>query len=166
MDFTVKRLAASLLSRFRTSERGAILVEALLVIPVFTVFALALIEFGFIFWERQQLQAGVRDAARYMSRCNVAAFNDASKLCSFEKARTIATKYYDPSSAQMINRLPGTTLPTITITPTAANFKTITTAGTVTVTGTFQHFQSPVFALFNLAPIPISYTYSARYMGW
>lgn len=164
----MKRLTASLLSRFRTSERGAILVEALLVVPVITLFALAVLEFGFIFWERQQLQAGVRDAARYLSRCSVKSYTATTPVCSFDKARTIATKYYDPAATPpgYYNRLPGSTLPTITITPTAAQFQNVTTASIITVEGTFAHFQSPTFRLLRLEPFPITYKYSVRYIGW
>lgn len=163
---TVKRLTASLFSRFRTSERGAILVEALLIVPVITLFALAVVEFGFIFWERQQLQAGVRDAARYLSRCSVKAYTDPSLICSFTKAQQIATQYYNPVAGQTYNRLPGATPPTITITPAANQFQNVTTASIITVTGTFNHYQSPAFRLLNLTPFPITYTYSMRYSGW
>lgn len=171
MDMTVKRLTASLLSRFRTSERGAILVEALLVVPVITLFALAVVEFGFIFWERQQLQAGVRDAARYLSRCNVAAASASTPMCSTDKATAIATSYFyptGPTAGAVVNRMPGTVLPTISYAfdPATPQFRDMVPGTTITVTGTFSHFQSPAFSLLRLPAVPLTYRYSMRYIGW
>ncbi len=167
----MKRLAASLFSRFRTSERGAVLVEALLVVPMITLFALAVIEFGFIFWERQQLQAGVRDAARYLSRCNVEATSASTPMCSQAKATALATSYFYPTGTAtgvVANRLPGTTLPSISydFDPPVAQFKNITLGTTISVTGTYSHSQSPTFRLLRLPGIPLSYKYSLRYIGW
>ena len=45
------------------------LTEALLAVPFVTLFAAGILEFGNIFWERMQIDAGLRDAGRYMSRC-------------------------------------------------------------------------------------------------
>ncbi len=162
----MKRLTASLLSRFRTSERGAILVEVLLVFPVITLFAIGMLEFGYIFWERQQMQAGVRDAARYWSRCNLAAKTSGS--CSITKAKDIALTYYDPVAATTYSRLQGWTLTdtnAVVITPAVPPAVPVST-DLVTVTGTLQHNSSPLFVLLNLPPIPISYTYTMRYIGW
>lgn len=171
MEVTVKRLTASLFSRFRTSERGAILVEALLIVPVITLFALAVVEFGFIFWERQQLQAGVRDAARYLSRCNVEAYTATTPICSLDKATALATSYFYPTGTTagvVANRMPGTVLPTISYSfdPPLAQFQNITTDTVISVTGTFSHFESPAFSLLRLPAVPLTYKYSVRYIGW
>lgn len=162
----MKRLTASLLSRFRTSERGAILVEVLLVFPVITLFAIGMLEFGYIFWERQQMQAGVRDAARYWSRCNLAATT--TSACSIAKARDIALTYHDPVANTTYSRLAGWTVAqadAVVITPAVPPAVPAST-DLVTVTGTLQHNSSPLFVLLNLPPIPISYTYTMRYIGW
>lgn len=162
----MKRLAASLFSRFRTSERGAILVETLLVIPVITIFAIGVLEFGYVFWERQQMQAGVRDAARYWSRCSLSSFN--ASRCTVAKAREIAVNYYDPVSDAAflrINGWDGSVAAAVTVTPSTPPANPATT-DIVTVTGTLMHRSSPLFRLLNLNPIPITYTYSTRYIGW
>ncbi len=166
MELTVKRLAASLLSRFRTSERGAILVEAFLIIPVIALFAVAVLEFGYIFWERQQMQAGVRDAARYWSRCSLLAFN--AGRCTPDKARRIAVTYYDPAADVTYARLNGwnaSTAASVVITPTTPP-TTPTSDSIVTVTGTVQHDNSPLFVLLRFQPVTITYQYSLRYVGW
>ncbi|MGG7646072.1 TadE/TadG family type IV pilus assembly protein [Rhodovulum sp. YNF3179] len=56
-------------SWFRRSQRGSVLVETIVVLPVITIFSIGLLEFGTILWQRHQIQTGVRDAARYLSRC-------------------------------------------------------------------------------------------------
>lgn len=70
--------------RFFRSARGAILVETLIVVPVIVVFAVGVVEFGAIFLQRLEMQAGVRDAARYWSRCIE------ENSCSVQTAENIA----------------------------------------------------------------------------
>ncbi|MFB2608471.1 TadE/TadG family type IV pilus assembly protein, partial [Rhizobium phaseoli] len=53
---------------FWRREEGAVLAEALLAIPFVTLFAAGILEFGSIFWQRMQIDAGLRDAGRYLSR--------------------------------------------------------------------------------------------------
>jgi len=72
---------------FAFGTEGALLTETLIVVPVITIFAVGILEFGNVFWQRHQVQVGVRDAARYWSRCRAAApFN----TCSPEIAQNLA----------------------------------------------------------------------------
>ena len=79
----------TLLKRFRKDESGAILIEGALTFPVLLMVAFGMLEFGSILWQREQVQTGVRDAARYWSRCRqtAGAFNTG---CSETIARNIA----------------------------------------------------------------------------
>lgn len=166
MELTVKRLTASPFSRFRTSERGAILVEALLIVPIITLFAVAVLEFGFVFWERQQMQAGVRDAARYWSRCNFEAFTKGS--CSVAQARQVAVTYRDPVANAVYSRLNNwnaSTASAVVVTPTTPPVTPGPTS-ILTVTGTVQHDNTPLFKLLDLQPITLSYSYTMRFTGW
>lgn len=169
VEFALKRLTGSLFSRFRTSEQGAILVEALIAFPVVTLFAAGVLEFGYVFWERQQLQAGVRDAARYMARCNDEAL--AANVCSEATARQIAFNYFDARSGTVRQRINGWN----STDPNALVFtRTVTSVSQlsegrfvdITVEGTLLHRESPLFVLLNLDGVPITYTYSMRYLGW
>ncbi len=54
---------------FWSKDDGAVLTEALVAVPFITLFAAGVLEFGNIFWERMQIDAGLRDAGRYLSRC-------------------------------------------------------------------------------------------------
>ncbi|WP_158266808.1 TadE/TadG family type IV pilus assembly protein [Alsobacter soli] len=49
-------------------ERGAVAVEAALVLPLVIAFAFAIFEFGRIFYDYELAQTGVRDAARFLAR--------------------------------------------------------------------------------------------------
>ncbi|MBT8458711.1 MAG: pilus assembly protein, partial [Boseongicola sp.] len=50
-------------------QDGVVLVEALLALPILSLITFGILEFGNVMWQRQQLQVGVRDAARYWTRC-------------------------------------------------------------------------------------------------
>lgn len=185
MELTVKRLTASPFSRFRTSERGAILVEALLIVPIITLFALAVIEFGFLFWERQQVQSGVRDAARYWSRCSASAH--AASACNVDKAKSIATAYFDQSANRAYLRLPNWFSTDVKFYPVikgAANSSLcppdkgneITTATAPPASPTaddrfvviteFPLGSTPLGVLASLPGITMSYSLCMRYIGW
>lgn len=79
----MKRLVKKCLRRLGVEEKGAIFVEALIILPVMTIFAAGIMEFGNVLWQRHQMQTGVRDAARYMARCS-------QTTCSEDIARAIA----------------------------------------------------------------------------
>ena len=54
--------------RFRTDERGAVIVEFAITFPIMLVFFAFMIETARIYWSYQMAIGGVRDATRYMSR--------------------------------------------------------------------------------------------------
>lgn len=162
-----RRLLA-LLRRFYRSTRGAILAETIIVVPVVVVFAVGLVEFGSLFWQRQQLQAGVRDAARYVSRCEQSLSN-----CTQDVARNIA--FFGMADPQ-----PDTPLRVrgwfrddqlqITFTPVDAAGQAVDIADAVdrlvTVTGTATYAGSPLFGLLSIADIPFAYSHQERFIGW
>jgi adhesin HecA-like repeat protein len=49
------------------AERGAALVEAAIILPVFLVLVGGVYEFGFYLYQEQLITSGVRDAARYLT---------------------------------------------------------------------------------------------------
>lgn len=157
----MKRLAASLLSRFKTSEQGAILVEALIAIPVITIFAVGLLEFGVMFWERQQMQAGVRDATRYWSRCSAASAT--AGTCTIDKARNIAF-YGNPAGTGGLRVPNWYRAADLDIQPTTPPATVGNTA--VVSQGRLLYSGSPLFSLLDINAITIRYTYSMRYLGW
>ncbi|MEI9406359.1 TadE/TadG family type IV pilus assembly protein [Mesorhizobium argentiipisi] len=59
-----------ILHQFKRDDDGAILVEMTLVTPFVLLLSAGVFEFGNILNTRMLLDAGVRDAARYMARCS------------------------------------------------------------------------------------------------
>lgn len=55
--------------KFRNDQQGVVMTEALVVIPFLTLLSAGLLEFGNLFWQKEQIETGLRDAARYMARC-------------------------------------------------------------------------------------------------
>ncbi|MCT8972703.1 TadE/TadG family type IV pilus assembly protein [Microbaculum marinisediminis] len=60
------------LRRFARDTRGAALLEVTVLMPFLLVLCAGVFEFGTLFYQKMLIETGVRDAARYMSRCNAA----------------------------------------------------------------------------------------------
>jgi Flp pilus assembly protein TadG len=153
-------------SRFWNSTQGAILVEALIVVPVVTIFAIGIIEFGNVFWERQQLQAGVRDAARYWARCHDWSTTSGAntQTCSITTAQNIAFygKPFPEAGGSTYLRVPNWNQPEdLTITPATPVF-----GDTVVAVGVVDYANSPLFRFLNIGAIRFGYRYEQRYIGW
>ena len=58
------------LSRFRADQAGVALVEMTLIVPLMLTLAAGVFEFSNIIKTKLLLEAGVRDGARYIARCN------------------------------------------------------------------------------------------------
>lgn len=150
------------LSRFFKNESGAILVETIIVVPVLTILTFGILEFGNMMWQRQQLQVGVRDAARYWSRCKPD-FNP----CDLATARNIAF-YGDPRGTSGPNnlRVPGwDSEAELTISPATPPADPLAT-DIVTVAGNFVYQGSPVYGAVFGSTNQIGYFVTMRYQGW
>lgn len=148
-------------------DNGSVLVEALLVVPVFTLFAIGVLEFGNVLWQRNQLQTGVRDAARYWSRCRP---NPAGSwpggACSLETARNIA--FYGSPDGGGDPRIPNWTEDSqLSILPAADDLPGVPAPeDLVIVTGELVYDGSPVFRTLMIPDITIEYKHTERYIGW
>ncbi|TPM03811.1 pilus assembly protein [Mesorhizobium sp. B2-3-11] len=151
------------LERFHRDERGAVLAEALLIVPFVTLFSVGILEFGNMFWEKEQVETGLRDAARYLARCQPSnALSGYVSQCSDTVARRIA--YYgtsDPAATAL--RVPGWGP-----SGSAIVFATVTRAGKpVTVASTsLAYSNSPLFGWLGLANLTIRAYHEERYIGW
>lgn len=143
--------------RFARDERGSVLAETLLVIPFLTLLAAGILEFGQIFWQRQQIETGLRDAARYMARCR----HDAA-ICQ-ATARNLAYRgTVDGSGPLRVPNWPGAS-ETITFTFTYTN-----TGDKDSVTAQTVHtmIESPVLAWLGLGEIAVTANHSQRVIKW
>lgn len=147
------------LRKFAVSTEGVVLTEALLVIPVVTILAIGILEFGSLFWQRQQMETGVRDAARYWSRCR-----PDFGPCSIATARNLA--FYGSPGGGGALRVPNWYQEAdLTIEPATPPVNPGPT-DLVVVTGTLDYQGSPLSALLGLNLITVSYVNEQRYQGW
>lgn len=150
---------------FMSDERGSVLVEALLVFPVMTLVTFGLLEVGNILWEREQMQAGLRDAARYWSRCRPVTTNFAS-TCSEDYARNIA--FFGGPNAGSALRVPGwDDASEITFSPAKADLPTNPAPDDlVVVSGSVLYSGSAAFSLLFGDGLTISHSVELRHIGW
>jgi Flp pilus assembly protein TadG len=137
---------------FFAEQDGVAMTEAIVVVPFLTLFAVGVIEFGALFWQREQIETGLRDAARYMARCR-------HPIATCETtARNLA--YYG-SSAQTAERVPGwnDTNSPITFTPTTVGTQDIIRARTA-----HDLVNSPLFNFLGIGTISISADHNQRMM--
>ena len=151
---------------FWKNEDGTILAEALIVIPFVTFFAVGIVEFGNVFWQRHMLEVGVRDAARYWARCRPISNGAAYMPCSLDIARNIA--FYGEPSPDVGSSL---RVPNwfgedgISIEP-AVPPATPTSGSIVAVKGTMVYAPSPLFGILQVGSVAITYEHQERYYGW
>jgi Flp pilus assembly protein TadG len=153
-----------MIRRFAASDRGTVLTETIIAVPLLTILAIGMLEFGNMLWQRHQLQVGVRDAARYWARCRPTIDGTAFMPCSQNIARNLAF-YGNPAGTGPL-RVPGwDNASELTITP-ATPPATPTATSLVTATGNFPYQGSPLISVLGLGTIRLSYTYTLRYNGW
>ncbi|WP_064692352.1 TadE/TadG family type IV pilus assembly protein [Rhizobium aegyptiacum] len=154
-DFIRHRLCLG----FWRREEGAVLAEALLAIPFVTLFAAGILEFGSIFWQRMQIDAGLRDAGRYLSRCRPLS-GTYVPTCNEATAKTIAFYGTQTPAADAEPRVPDwKDAADITITAPDAD-------GNITLSTAHLYKSSPVFSFLGIDAITISSFHEERYIGW
>lgn len=140
---------------FSRTEAGTAMTEALLAVPVLTLLAIAILEFGVLFLERQAIQTGVKDAARYLSRC----LPDSGR-CSLEVARNIA--FFGTLDGTGRLRLRGWSGDGALVLVSALP----PTDGILRLEGRFSHGGSPLIGALNLPDLSITYPHAERWIGW
>ena len=141
-------------------QDGAVLVEGLIALPVLVLFTMGLLEFGSLMWQRQQLQVGVRDAARYWSKCRE------FLSCDINTAREIAFYGYPGGASQ--TRVPGwDDASELTISPDLASLPEVPDLDDVVILEASVRYQgTPFFNAVFSDDVQISYWATMRYYGW
>jgi Flp pilus assembly protein TadG len=138
---------------FLRDDEGVAMTEALIAVPFLTFLAVAVLEFGSLFWQREQMETGLRDAARYMARCRHASGCDST-------ASNLA--YYGNSNGTGALRVPdwdAATSPIIFANPAGIG-------GVISATSTHQLVNSPLFGWLGVGPITITAGNEQRRIGW
>ncbi len=157
---------------FRCDESGSALVEAAIVIPVLLTLFLGVFEFSSLFWEQQLISTGVRDAARYLSRCLGSSGRpdclNVSETAVEEAAKNLAV--YGSIAGGKVTRVPDWAVDEVKI-----NFATIDNAGgtyrgppvirTVTVSTTYTHPSLGFLGYLGLPNLNISVSHQERVAG-
>ena len=156
--------------KFGSDERGVILAEALIVVPFITVFAVGILEFGNVFSQRHLLEVGVRDAARYLSRCRPGSNESPYMPCSEDIAKNIAL-YGNPTGSGRLRVPNWGPDDALDIEFSISDFPAKPTEeDTIIVEGTMKFIKSPFFEvlseLLDIGDIYISYYHEERYFGW
>ena len=158
----IRRISA-LLKCLRRDVEGAVLTETIVVVPFVTLFSVGILEFGNMFWQKEQIETGLRDAARYLARCQpdsvLSGFNSD---CTEALARRIA--YYGTAAD-------GATVPRVTgWTPARSpiTFEYPVRNGHEVVVARTNHVYSasPLFGWLDLDAVTIQAYHEQRYVGW
>lgn len=133
-------------------EGGAVLVETIIVVPVMIVFLVGILEFGMLLFAKLQVETGLRDAARYLARCQPG-FG-----CSQTTARNIAVYGNVAGSGNV--RVEGWGTGDITISSAAG------LGLPVRVSTDFDYPGSPLIGFIGLASINVTAFHEDRYIGF
>ena len=150
-------MLALLGKKFARDQDGVVLVETLLAVPVLTILTFGILEIGNIMWQRQQLQVGVRDAARYWSRCRP------DHIDCTGRAKNIAVFGKPVADGSDAARVPGWTVTGVTI---KREEPVLGPTDLVEVIGNTTYQGSPFYSAVFGSLVTIGYSIQMRYIGW
>lgn len=158
-----------LIARLSADTEGSALVEAAVVFPVMIPLMLGALEFSWYFQNQQLVEAGTRDAARYLAR--VYDVQEGTSPCSsgtdVTSAKNIAV--YGATTAGTA-RVSGWTAGNVTVSCTSISNTTATYTGPttiylVTVTTSFADPAIGFFSALNLSTPNLSASHTERSVG-
>ena len=148
------RLRSLFSRKFAASESGVVMTEAILAVPFITLLSVGVLEFGAVLWEREQIQTGLRDAARYMARCRLATGCDTV-------ARNLA--YHATVDGTGSLRVSGWDAGTSNI---VFTYPALGAETGVTATTTHQLITSPLFGFLGIDALTVTLAHTQRKVGW
>lgn len=145
----------TVIRRFAVDTGGVAMTEAIIMVPLLFFLAVAVLEFGMLFWQREQIETGLRDASRYVARCR-----HAQATCE-QNARNLA--YHGSTAASAYDRVPNWNAggSTITFSQTVGGVMT-----TVSATTTHQLANAPMFGVLGVGQITVTANHHQRVIGW
>ncbi len=140
---------------FKEQTEGVIGIEAIIALPVLTLLVVGILEFGSIFWQREQIETGLRDAARYMARCR-----HEEDVCR-NIARNLA--YHGSTATTQMTRVPQWNSANSPI-----NFSSTTSGSQINISATTEHelANSPIFGFLGINAISVTASHQQRVIGW
>lgn len=174
----VVRLPSHITTKFRQDERGSMLVEMALIAPLMLSLSGGVFEFGNLIQKKLLIEAGLRDAARYVARCRP--IDDGSGTCSTRAKNlavtgTVGGDGTTPGTA----RVSGWIATSVTITPKEQSTDAIDAITgnllyrsqtdevyTVSVSTSFIYTGVSLLSYMGLGPITLAGEQQERYIGW
>ncbi|TCD16724.1 pilus assembly protein [Oricola cellulosilytica] len=142
------------------------MVEAIVVVPFIFLFSVGILTFGFVMLEREQVITGLRDATRYLARCN------ATIGCSEEIAKNIAF-YGNPAGTGALRVLDwGDDLGDISFTYPGNTCASATIPMPPDCAPTIEGYTShqlpltPLYGALEIGAITVTETHQQRNIGW
>lgn len=161
------RLRSFFTGKFATSESGVVMTEAILAVPIITLLSVGVLEFGAVLWEREQIDTGLRDAARYVGRCHATASGALSVGACEGYARNLAyTATIDGSgSLRVAGWTAGTSNIVFTYPVISTDPKLSVTIG-ATATTTHKMITSPLFGFLGIGDLTVTMAHTQPKLGW
>jgi Flp pilus assembly protein TadG len=159
------------------NHEGSALIEAALLTPMLFIMVFGIFEFSFYFYQQQLIEAGIRDAVRYLARIPLNSGGGATPCTQTDAGGTSYTTYaqniaiYGTASAGT-QRVKGWAGPVTITCPTTddsagtyANTPSTAPIYTITATTSFTDPTLGYFDLLNLKAPSISVTHKERFIG-
>ncbi len=155
------RLRSFFTGKFASSESGVVMTEAILAVPFITLLSVGVLEFGAVLWEREQIDTGLRDAARYVGRCHATASGALSVGACESYARNLA--YHATIDGTGALRVAGWDAGTSNI---VFTYPALGADSAVTATTTHQLITSPLFGFIGIDALTVTMAHTQRKVGW
>jgi Flp pilus assembly protein TadG len=166
-------MALKTLLRLSRDWEGSALLEAAVLTPMLFTLILGVFEFSFYFYQQQLIEAGVRDAARYLAR--IGPLSSGSTPCTQTDSNGNLYKTYAQnialygSTSTGTTRVMGWTGPVTITCPTTDNssgsYQGGTTIYTIAATTTFTDPTLGFLGVIGLSAPSITFTHNERYIG-
>jgi Flp pilus assembly protein TadG len=164
----------SVIRRFRREERGTALTETAIMMPFLLILSAGVFEFGNVIYQKLLIEAGLRDGARYLARCDVT-FNTSIPSCE-DFARNIAacggTEACTTTSSRVSGWGPGHIVIEYHVTdnPLDADglpaYRGDATIRTVELRTTFNYTGTALLNFIGVPGINLGAAHQERYIGW
>ncbi|MER9584889.1 TadE/TadG family type IV pilus assembly protein [Mesorhizobium sp. M0276] len=168
----------SILHKFGREERGAVLVEMTLITPLMISLSAGVFEFGNLLHQKQLIEAGLNDGARYAARCNQT-FNTALNCVTYAKNIAATGSYNCGGNCAVASRVTGWLPAAVTVdlnhlvipvTVDAnglANYHSVTAnVRVVRLETSFTYAGASLLTYLGLGPITFAAAHEERYVGW
>ena len=144
---------------------GAALAEAILITPVVLFLLVGILEFGAVLYNKIQVETGLRDAARYMARCqdywnllNPPSVTPPTFGCSEDSALDIAVSGPPGDTRPLV---PGWAVSDVTVTQLLRDGTWV-----VRVETEFNYPGGPLLGLIGLPLVRMAARHDERVIGW